>query len=210
MVVTGGGPGVMEAANVGAFLATAGAADLAAAIDDLSAVPDFRDHDPFTELALVVRERFTQNGVNDVLEWAKHGGLSVPTWLYGHEPANLFAARIAKYFSNAIREDTILRLARGGIVFARGRAGTVQEIFQAATKTFYATDGSSGPFVFLGRRFWTEEMPVATLLRPLLGASPHGDLTHLIEITDDPAEAVEMILRFGAPAEAKEEQRVTP
>jgi predicted Rossmann-fold nucleotide-binding protein len=210
MVVTGGGPGVMEAANVGAFLATAGPADLAAAVDDLAAVPDFRDHDRFTERALVVRERFTQNSPNGVLGWAKHGGLSVPTWLYGHEPANLFAARIAKYFSNAIREDTILRLARGGIVFASGRAGTVQEIFQAATKTFYATDGSSGPFVFLGRRFWTEQLPVATLLRPLLAASPHGDLTHLIEITDDPAEAVEMILRFGAPAEAKEEQRVTP
>jgi hypothetical protein len=157
-----------------------------------------------------VRERFTQNVPDDVLAWARHGGLSVPTWLYGHEPANLFAARIAKYFSNAIREDTILRLARGGIAFASGRAGTVQEIFQAATKTFYATDGASGPFVFLGRRFWTEELPVATLLRPLLATSPHGDLTHLIEITDDPAEAVEMILRFGAPAAAREEQRTTP
>jgi len=212
LVVTGGGPGVMEAANLGAFLATAEPADLAAAIDDLSKAPDFRDHDPFTERALAVRERFTRNGqdANDVLGWAKHGGLSVPTWLYGHEPANLFAARVAKYFSNAIREDTILRLARGGIAFASGRAGTVQEIFQAATKTFYATDGASGPFVFLGQRFWTEELPVATLLRPLLAGSPHGDLTHLIEITDDPAEAVEMILRYGAPAEAKEAQRVTP
>ena len=79
------------------------------------------------------------------------GGLAIPTWLYGHEPANLFAGRIAKYFSNAIREDTILRLARGGIVFAPGRAGTVQEVFQAATKTFYGTDGASGPFVFLDR-----------------------------------------------------------
>jgi predicted Rossmann-fold nucleotide-binding protein len=210
LVVTGGGPGVMEAANLGAFMATAQPADLAAAIDELSVAPDFRDHDPFTERALAVRERFTQNIPDDVLAWARHGGLSVPTWLYGHEPANLFAARIAKYFSNAIREDTILRLARGGIAFASGRAGTVQEIFQAATKTFYATDGASGPFVFLGHRFWTEELPVATLLRPLLAASPHGDLTHLIEITDDPAEAVEMILRFAAPAEAKEEQRLTP
>ena len=51
---------------------------------------------------------------------------------------------------------------------------------------------------------------MATLLRPLLAGSPHGDLTHLIEITDDPAEAVEMILRYGAPADAKEAQRVTP
>ncbi len=79
------------------------------------------------------------------------GGLAVPTWLYGHEPANLFAGAIAKYFSNAIREDTLLRLARGGMVFAPGWAGTVQEVFQAATKAFYRTDGDSGPLVFLDR-----------------------------------------------------------
>jgi len=228
LVVTGGGPGVMEAANLGAFLSTAGPAELDAAIYALTAAPDFRDHDPYTRLALEVRARFTQSryaqpagGAEpavapvrhagpDVPAWARNGGLSVPTWLYGHEPANLFGARIAKYFSNAIREDTILRLARGGIVFASGRAGTVQEIFQAATKTFYATDGSSGPFVFLGERFWTEELPVAALLRPLLETSPHGDLSHLYRITDDPAEAVAMILEYGAPAEAKEEQRTTP
>jgi predicted Rossmann-fold nucleotide-binding protein len=211
LVVTGGGPGVMEAANLGAFFATADAPALDAAIDALEAAPDFRDHDPFTESALAVRHRFTRNpDGGDVLAWARHGGLSVPTWLYGHEPANLFAARIAKYFSNAIREDTILRLARGGIVFASGRAGTVQEIFQAATKTFYATDGASGPFVFLGERYWTDELPVSTLLRPLLAASPHGDLTHLIRITDDPVEAVAMVMEYSVPAEAKEEQRTTP
>ncbi len=99
--------------------------------------------------------------------WARQGGLSIPTWLYGHEPANLFAGRIAKYFSNAIREDTILRLARGGIVFAAGRAGTVQEVFQAATKTFYATDGGSGPYVFLDGTFWANGVPdlLGSLLR---------------------------------------------
>src|SRR6185503_12677187 len=103
------------------------------------------------------------------------GGLAIPTWLYGHEPANLFAGGIAKYFSNAIREDTILRLARGGVVFAAGWAGTVQEVFQAATKTFYATDGASGPFVFVDTEHWTRQLPVQALLRPLLAASPAGD-----------------------------------
>jgi len=183
LVVTGGGPGVMEAANLGAYLVDAGPVELNAAITALSAAPDFRDHDPYTQLALDLLGAYPSADL-----W--RGGLAVPTWLYGHEPANLFAGRIAKYFSNAIREDTILRLARGGIIFAEGRAGTVQEIFQAATKTFYATDGPSGPFVFLGRAFWTEVLPVTMLLRPLLAASPYGDLAHLIVVTDDPAEAI--------------------
>ncbi len=121
------------------------------------------------------------------------GGLSIPTWLYGHEPANLFAAGIAKYFSNAIREDTLLRLARGGVVFAAGRAGTVQEVFQAATKAFYEADGASGPMVFLDVKFWTRGVPIGTLLRPLLAASPHGDLTGLVHLTDDVSEAVGLL-----------------
>jgi predicted Rossmann-fold nucleotide-binding protein len=195
LVVTGGGPGVMEAANLGAFLATRSAEDLTEAVDLLAAAPDFHDHDPYTAAALEVRARFTPepHAEDDVDGWARRGGLAIPTWLYGHEPANLFAGHIAKYFSNAIREDTILRLARGGIVFAAGRAGTIQEVFQAATKTFYGTDGASGAYVFLDTAFWTETLPIEALLRPLLALSSHGDLSATIHVTDDVREAVRVL-----------------
>ncbi|MER7002949.1 hypothetical protein ABT297_07865 [Dactylosporangium sp. NPDC000555] len=211
LVVTGGGPGVMEAANLGAFLADHPLDTLCEAIDTLAKAPDFHDHDPYTQAALAIRDSFADpvpptpdsasyaltgpasraNG--DAVTWARRGGLAIPTWLYGHEPANLFAAKIAKYFSNAIREDTILRLSRGGIVFAPGMAGTVQEVFQAATKSFYATDGTSGPFVFLDVRHWTDRLPIRGLLEPLLAASPVGDLRPLLHITDDVAEAAEIL-----------------
>ena len=191
LIVTGGGPGVMEAANLGAYFAGRTAAELAAAIDQLAVAPDFRNHDPYTAAALAVREAYPAPaaGDGDVVGRLTHGGLALPTWLYGHEPANLFAGQIGKYFSNAVREDSILRLSRGGIVFAPGWAGTVQEVFQAATKTFYHTDGPSGAFVFLGVEHWSA-LPVEALLRPLLARSPHGDQSDLLVVTDSLDEAM--------------------
>jgi predicted Rossmann-fold nucleotide-binding protein len=189
LIVTGGGPGVMEAANLGAYFADRSAGELSAAIDMLAPAPDFHDHEPFTAAALAVRAAFPAPSAGDVVGRLTHGGLALPTWLYGHEPANLFAGQIGKYFSNAVREDSILRLSRGGIVFAPGWAGTVQEVFQAATKTFYRTDGPSGAFVFLGTQHWAA-LPVEALLRPLLARSPHGDQSDLLVVTDSLDEAM--------------------
>jgi predicted Rossmann-fold nucleotide-binding protein len=186
LVVTGGGPGVMEAVNLGAYMSAHSADELNGAVDLLAKAPDFRDHDPYTAAALEVRRSVKAVG----------GGLAIPTWLYGHEPANLFAGQIAKYFSNPIREDTILRLSRGGVVFAAGMAGTVQEVFQAATKAFYRTDGASGPLIFLDSAYWRSTLPVEALLGPLLAAAPGGDMSGLIHVTDDVRE-VAALLRDG-------------
>ena len=182
LIVTGGGPGMMEAGNLGAYFSGRPAKDLDAGIDLLATAPDYLDHNPYTAAAILVRKTLP----------AERGGLALPTWLYGHEPANLFAGQIGKYFSNAVREDSILRLSRGGIVFAPGWAGTVQEIFQAATKTFYQTDGPSGAFVFLGVEHWSA-LPAEALLRPLLAKSPHGDQSNLILVTDSLDEAMDAL-----------------
>ncbi|MCQ8209916.1 LOG family protein, partial [Cutibacterium acnes subsp. acnes] len=85
---------------------------------------------------------WVQAGLDVVSSWpqgAGHRTIGIPTWFYGHEPPNVFATSIIKYFSNALREDILLNRCRGGIIYLPGQAGTVQELFQALTGNYYAT-----------------------------------------------------------------------
>ena len=99
--------------------------------------------------------------------WPGDGGLGVPTWAYGHEPPNVFAGAIAKYFQNAVREATLLRRCVGGIAFLPGAAGTVQELFQDACENYYAEAPMVAPMVLVGAEHWTTEVPAWPLLTAL-------------------------------------------
>ena len=120
--------------------------------------------------------------------------LGVPTWLYGHEPATPFATHIAKYFDNSIREDGILTIAKGGIVYTPGSAGTMQEIFQDATQNHYESFGYASPMIFMGKDFWTDEIPVYPLLQSLMKKGRYRNL--ILTLTDDEDEMVEALRQF--------------
>lgn len=187
VVLTGGGPGAMEAANLGAFVADSRA--LADALARLATVPSFRpDITPWAQVAMEVRHDLLAD--EPVLPPDTLGpsasSLGIPTWFYGHEPPNVFCDAVAKYFSNAIREDGILARSNGGIVVLSGAAGTVQEIFQAVTPLYYAPDHEPlPPLVLVGRRHWTEIVPVwPALLRLAAGRRMAGAL-HLVDELDD-------------------------
>jgi predicted Rossmann-fold nucleotide-binding protein len=181
VVATGGGPGAMEAANLGATFAAASDVDLDAAVDLLAAVPSFKPSvDAWARAALDVRERWPGGD----------GGLAVPTWFYGHEPPNLFASGIAKLFQNSVREATLLNRCTGGIVFLPGAAGTVQEIFQDACENFYAAPASVTPMVLVDSRHWTESLPVWPLLSSLAADRGFAASVVLVEDVDAAADFV--------------------
>ncbi|MEP6817235.1 MAG: Rossmann fold nucleotide-binding protein [Marmoricola sp.] len=180
-VATGGGPGAMEAANLGAWLSGHPVGDLEAAIAALSGVPDFApDTTAWARAAMAVRARFPKG----------RDSLGVPTWFYGQEPPNVFANHIAKYFANATREDVLLRVCRAGLVFLPGAAGTVQEVFQSACENYYAGPADVAPMVLVGRRQWTEELPVWPLLSRL---AAHRVMAPRVHLVDDVGEVLPLL-----------------
>lgn len=157
-VATGGGPGAMEAANAGAWLADYGADDIATALQMLAEAPDaIHQRTGWARTALMVKERFPSG----------RQSLGVPTWFYGHEPPNLFATQIAKFFTNSIREAILLEQSNGGLVVLPGAAGTVQEIFQDACENYYATGARVVPMVLIGKDYWSRDLPAWPLLQAL-------------------------------------------
>jgi predicted Rossmann-fold nucleotide-binding protein len=178
LVVGGGGLGIMEAANLGAYLAAGADAERDDAVDALAAAPPWTtDPAGYMGVADGIRERFSPGSAS----------LAIPAWVTAGEPISQFASHIAKYFSNSIREDGMLAVATAGIVFAPGGAGTMQEIFQDAAQNAYRTFGRS-PMAFLD----TQHYCVETRLYPALERqAARLGFADLLSIGDEPEQILD-------------------
>jgi hypothetical protein len=128
--------------------------------------------------------------------------LAVPTWYYGHEPTTPFATNIGKYFQNSLREDGLITIAAHGIIFAQGKAGTLQEIFQDGVRNYYRTPKDPfSPIVFYDKAYWTRTLPAAGLLEKLFTRNKRGPAyKRYVLVTSDEQEAIDFLVSNAPPA----------
>ncbi|QEL19186.1 LOG family protein [Limnoglobus roseus] len=198
MILTGGGPGLMEAGNLGAYCA---GFDQPEKILE-TAILRMKDSPKYTSENWLKDAYAAWEEMGKPKDPAKSRNIGIPTWFYGHEPPNLFATDIAKYFENSVREEGLLALAVGGIIFARGNGGTVQEIFQDANQNYYRTiDNVKSPMILFESDYWNPDKmvfddpndkrkKVYPVLQKLANEKKFDDY---ILLTDDPAAIVQFI-----------------
>ena len=184
LMISGGGPGAMEATHLGSWMAGRTDEEVEDALKILAPAPDYKSPG-WLSTAFDVISKYPQSN---------YKSLSIPTWYYGHEPPTIFATHIAKFFNNSIREDTILTEAYGGLIYMPGSAGTLQEVFQEAVQDHYVSLGYSSPMVFVGRKYWTETVPVWPFIQYMMHTGQYKNL--VLDLCDTVDEIVQSILDF--------------
>ena len=185
LMITGGGPGAMEATHLGAYMAGRTDEEVEEALAMMTPSPTFKD-EGWLRRSFEVMERFPLT--------SDYRSLAIPTYFYGHEPTAPFATDIAKYFDNSVREDGIVTVAKGGIIYTPGSAGTMQEIFQDAGQNHYETEGYASPMIFMGKDYYTNYMPAYAVLKDLSDRGIFKNM--LLTISDDNDEIIDAIVRF--------------
>jgi predicted Rossmann-fold nucleotide-binding protein len=202
LIASGGGPGAMEASHMGAALADSTDKifeDVLAELEHQPALPQNLNKmvlpsGEFDPNILKALHRWWQPAIRLTrqLSGEIQPSIAFPTWYYGHETFTPFASMIAKYFQNSLRENGLIAVCNGGVVFTEGKAGTVEEIFLDVSKNYYRS-GLFSPMAFLGVRYWTEKYPVLPLLKALFETE---DFLKYILVTDSAEDIGNFLLKF--------------
>ncbi|MDF1757597.1 MAG: LOG family protein [Legionellaceae bacterium] len=146
ILITGGGPGTMEATHLGAWFAGRKDNELQDAINILKKTTDIRDANYFKG-AILVKKKYPR--IRNTID------IAIPTFVYGVEFSNIFAHKYVLYFNNAIREETIVILSKNGIILLPGGYGTMIELFFALE---YNSDeiktSNKRPIILFNSKYW--------------------------------------------------------
>jgi predicted Rossmann-fold nucleotide-binding protein len=177
LVATGGGLGIMEAGNLGAYFAGRPDDELHAAIDELKRCPTYRGN----EAQYVDTARSITAG-----QRAGAPSLAVATWRFDEEPISQFATHIAKLFQNSVREDGLLSIADGGVAYFAGGFGTLREIFQDLAQNSAAAPARQMGMVFVDTAAYGGPGSPFRLARSLAAraAPPFDELITLADSAD--------------------------
>lgn len=185
VMTSGGGPGIMEATHLGAWFAGRKEDQLEGAIEILADSPYYSDENWLVRSYEVV-EKYSPR--------RKQLSIGIPTWVHGHEPPNPFPGKIAKFFSASIRQEILIAVAKAGIIFSPGSAGTLREIYQTVEQNHYDLWDNKYPMLFFGKKYWVEDFPTYDNLKEAadkkslqnLEVSIHDEIESIIEIFDKP------------------------
>ena len=177
LVATGGGLGIMEAGNLGAYFAGRRLEDLHAAIGELKRCPVYAGH----EAEYIDAARLITAG-----QAAGAPNLAVATWRYEEEPISQFATHIAKLFQNSVREDGLLSIADAGVAYFEGGFGTLREVFQDLAQNDAADSAHQMAMVFVDSSVYGEPGSPFHLARSRArqAAPPFDDLITLADSSD--------------------------
>jgi predicted Rossmann-fold nucleotide-binding protein len=183
LVATGGGLGIMEAGNLGAYFAGSPQEDLEAALDELKRRPTYPGHEAaYIDSARSIAAR----------QPAGAPSLAVSTWRYADEPISQFATQIAKLFQNSVREDGLLSIADAGVAYFEGGFGTLREIFQDLAQNDDAAPPHQMAMVFVETSAYGEPGSPFHLARAraVNAAQPFDDLISLADCADSVVAAI--------------------
>lgn len=173
IVITGGGPGTMEATHLGVWFAGRTEQELMDAINLLKKTTNIESTD-YLKRAIEVKQAYPKI--------MKTIDIAIPTFVYGVEFGNIFAETYVSYFNNAVREEAMIILSKNGIILLPGGYGTMLELFFALE---YNSDeiktDKQRPILLFNSTFWKKTFGPALLNKVKTTDSIEDLSSHLSE-----------------------------